>query len=71
METDNAEVLTPDERLARNKYAAVLGPKPDTSWPTWEEVIETHPDLCAEEQEWILQGLITAAHEERNARCQS
>lgn len=71
MERDNAEVLTPEERAQRNKYALVLPPAPERDWPTWDKVRAEYPDLCGEEQEWILHGLIAAAHEEREGRCQS
>lgn len=57
-----------EDRIQELKYGSVVEPPPDTGWPTWEKVSEEYPDLCAEEQQWILEALITSAHKERANR---
>ncbi len=52
-----------EEQTEERKYALhVPDALPDRGWPTWQGVVEQHPDLCMEEQSWILEGLLAEAH---------
>lgn len=56
----------PEWKPANRKYdAQVDEPFPERDWPTWQRVVEEHPDLCGEEQAWILEALINQAHQRR------
>jgi len=44
-------------------------PRPEkTDWPSWEDVQARYPDLCEEEQGWILENEI---YEKLNQREQN
>lgn len=61
---------TPTWQAENHRYdAKVDNPLPERDWPTWQSVVERFPDLCMEEHQMILEGLIDEAHKRRQ-RCE-
>lgn len=59
------EPISEEERIQRRKYALQLPPAEPRDWPTMSQVQEEYPQLCGEEQAWLLEALIFEAHERR------
>jgi len=45
-----------------------LPPPPETTWPSMDKVQEQYPNLCSEEQVWVLEALLSEAHRLRQER---
>lgn len=53
-----------EELIQKRKYASQVEP-PQRDWPTMPQVEAQYPNLCGEEQTWILEALIHEAHERK------
>lgn len=50
------------EDMTEQRKYAIQVPTPESSWPTMARVEAEYPQLCGEEQVWILESLIHEAH---------
>ncbi len=56
------QIPSEEERREKLKWAAMVTPPPETDFPTWVQVNRAYPNLCDEEKEWILEGLLYEYH---------
>lgn len=54
----------PEDFAEKNKYRLQITPV-ERDWPTMSQVQEEYPQLCGEEQAWLLEALIFEAHERK------
>lgn len=66
MEHEPTPVPTQEELAQRLKFAAQVIPPSETGWPTMADVVRDYPQLCSEEQCWVLEDMLNEAHKRRD-----
>jgi len=58
-------MTNPEEFSFAEAHDIRLDPPVERDWPTWQGVVDDCPELCMEEQTWVLDALLIQAHARR------